>query len=264
MTIHISIFCSPDAVQAAFDALRREGFTTDQLTLLTPQTSSAELPPGSSVETSPPGACGVKAGDVAGSILGWAGSVAGTAVTLVFISAVGPIAAIGALALASILGATVGGVVGHVAQQAVASSLPHDYAFVYEDALRRGRWLLIVQAPDEHQMKIAFRVLDHSETESFDEAREAWWRNLRESEMQSYKAPPHEFTQVEPIYRKGFEAALAADLRGHSYTEALPTLQDRYPNTYDAESFAQGYQRGQAYFEALLARYQERLPPPSP
>lgn len=264
MTIYISIFRSPDTAQEAFNALRMEGFTAEQLTLLGPQTSSAKLPPGSSVETSPPGACGVKTGDVAGSILGWAGGVAGAAVTLAFIPAVGPIAAVGALALASMLGATVGGVVGHVTQQAAASALPHDYAFVYEDALRRGRWLLMVQAPDEHEMKAAQRVLDRFATESLDDEREAWWRNLRESEMQTHEAPTHEFIRIETMYRKGFEAALAADLRGHSYTEALPVLQERYPDTYDAEPFAQGYQRGQAYFEALLKRYQEKLPPPQP
>lgn len=264
MTIHISIFRSPDAAQEAFDALRREGFTTDQLTLLTPQASSAELPPGSSVETSHPGACGAKAGDVAGSILGWAGGVAGAAVTLVFIPAVGPIAAVGALALASVLGATVGGVVGHMTQQAAASALPHDYAFVYEDALRRGRWLLMVYTPEERQMKTALHVFERFETESLDDAREAWWRNLRESERQAHGTPTHEFTQIETAYRKGFEAALAADLRGHSYTEALPTLQERYPDTYDAQPFAQGYQRGQAYFAALLERYQEKLPPRPP
>lgn len=263
MAIYIRIYRSPDVAQEAFDALQREGFTDEQLTILAPQASSAELPPGSSDDTSPPGACGVKTGDVAGSILGWAGGVAGAAVTLMVIPAVGPIIAVGTLALASMLGATVGGVVGHVTQQAAAPALPHDYAFVYEDALRRGRWLLIIHSPDEHQIKAALPLLDRLDTESFEDAREMWWRQLRENELQHYEGSSDEFIQTEAVYRKGFEAALAADIRGHSYTEVLPTLQKRYPDTYETEPFAQGYQRGHTYFTALLERYQEKVPPSS-
>src|SRR5262245_30896868 len=133
MTIHIRIFRSPDTALETFDTLRTEGVTEDQLTLLAPQSSSAELPPGSSVETSPPGACGVKLGDVAGSIVGWAGGVATAAVTLVFIPTVGPIAAVGAVLFGSIFGATVGGVVGRIVQHAATPVSPHDHAFVYED-----------------------------------------------------------------------------------------------------------------------------------
>jgi hypothetical protein len=164
----------------------------------------------------------------------------------------------------SIFGATVGGVVGRVVQHAAAPVSPHDHAFVYEDALRRGRWLLIVQTPDTEQMKAVLRVFDRFETESFDNARESWWRNLREIEMRDYETTNHGFARSETVYRKGFEAALAADLRGHSYAEAFSTLQERYPDAYDAEPFARGYQRGQAYFKALLERYQENLPPPDP
>ena len=263
MAIHIQIYRSPDVAQDAFGALQAEGLTVDQLTLLTPHSSNAELPPGSSLEPSTPrGACGVKAGDVAGSIIGWAGGVAGAAVTLIFFPAVGPIAAVGTLALASVFGAAVGGVAGHAVQHAAPHPHPHNYAFVYEDALRRGRWLLIVHTPEEQQLKAALSVLDRFEAESFTEAREAWWRNLRESEMQSYEASPDEFARVEPVYREGFEAALAPDLRGRSYTEAFSTLQKRYPDIHDKETFAHGYQRGQTYFAALLERYQEQLPPP--
>src|SRR5215831_6331755 len=138
MARHISIFRSPDAAFAAFDALRTEGYTEDQLTLLAPSASSGELPPGPpSSEPPPPGACGVKTGDVAGSILGWAGGMAGAAATLAFLPAVGPIAMVGTVMLSSIFGATIGGVVGRAVQQSAAPEFPHDYAFIYEDALRR-------------------------------------------------------------------------------------------------------------------------------
>ena len=260
MAIHIEIFRSPEAAQQAFDALRAEGFALDQLTVLAPSATSTEIPPGSPVETDAPGAHGVNTGEVAGSIMGWAGGVASAAVTLFVLPAVGPIAVVGTLALASVLGATVGGAAGYAVQHAATQPFPHDHAFVYEDALRRGRWLLIVQAADEHQLKTTLRILDFTDTESFDNARETWWRFLRTTEAQEAKASSQEFTNIEPLYREGFEAALAPDLRGHSHAEAFSTLQERYPESYNAEPFIQGYQRGQVYFAALLERYYEKQP----
>ena len=67
-----------------------------------------------------------------------------------FVPGVGPVIALGLAytALSSIVGAAVGAAAGETLEQSFDTGLPQDELFVYEDALRKGRIVIIVLAED--------------------------------------------------------------------------------------------------------------------
>ncbi len=60
--------------------------------------------------------------------------------------------------------------------------------FLYEDALRRGRTVVVVFA-EEAQADEVHAVMKEAGAESVDAARERWWIGLRDAEEQYYTAP---------------------------------------------------------------------------
>jgi UPF0716 family protein affecting phage T7 exclusion len=77
-----------------------------------------------------------------------------------FIPGIGPVIAAGLLG-AALIGAT-GAVVGTAMEHAMANGLPKDEWLVYEDALRRGKTVVIALPNDETQAAAAREVLDDS------------------------------------------------------------------------------------------------------
>ena len=137
---------------------------------------------------------------------------------------------------------------------AESNGLPKDELFVYEDALRQGRTVLIVVAEDAIQADATRVILAQAGAESLDAARDTWWVGLRDAEAEIYTAPGRDFTKDEDVYRRGFEAALQADIAGKSSTDVVRYLQAYYPDMYSSAAFQRGYARGQAYYEELLAK----------
>jgi hypothetical protein len=133
----------------------------------------------------------------------------------------------------------------------MADGLPKDELFVYEDALRQGRTVLIVLTEDTDQAEAARAVLGQEGAESLDTARDMWWVGLRDAEAAVYTADGSDFVQDEAVYRRGFEAALRAPVAGKPYSDVGEYLQAHYPDVYDAEAFRRGYERGQTYYETL-------------
>src|SRR5437867_13198078 len=72
------------------------------------------------------------------------------------------------------------------AWEALGEGLPKDELFVYEDALRQRRTVLIALAHNERQAAEARTVLAESGAESVDAAREKWWLGLRDAEAEIY------------------------------------------------------------------------------
>jgi len=201
---------------------------------------------------------GAALGGVVGGAIGASGLMS-TAVISTLIPGVGPIAAIGfvSLALVGLLGgALVGATVGGALESALSDSLPKDEIFVYEDALRQGRTVLIVATEDASQAEAARVALTQAGAESLDAARDAWWVGLRDAEAETYTAQDWDFAKDEDVYRRGFEAALRADIAGKSYTDVVGYLQVHYPEVYSSAAFQRGYARGQAYYEEWLAKRQ--------
>ena len=74
--------------------------------------------------------------------------------------------------------------------------------------------------------------------ETIDAAREQWWIGLRGAEQEGYTYTDGEFSEVEPYYRKGFEAAQAPGVRGKSFAEAQDFLTRRDQAAAETRPFA--------------------------
>src|SRR5207237_2337260 len=114
--------------------------------------------------------------------------------------------------------------------------LPHDELYLYEDAVRKGRSVVIAFAHNEELEKNARAAMANAGAESIDAARESWWLALRDAEAAHYQASGKEFDSDEPSYRRGFETALRN--RGDDLAK-LSTSAD-----VTDEAFCRGYERG--------------------
>ena len=129
------------------------------------------------------------------------------------------------------------------------SGIPRDELYVYEDALRAGRTIVIAEAEDEPHADAVREALANARAETIDAAREQWWIGLRTAEQETYT--DGNFEQDEPYYRKGFEAAQSPAIRGKSYEEALEYLTRHYQIAASQPAFRRGYERGRQFYEKL-------------
>lgn len=252
MKIVAAIFNSRADAESALEQLRVLGLDDEHLNLLTPGESpteiDAEVP---TTETEQPG-MGKAVGATVGGALGVAGGLHLGSVIASFIPGIGPVLAAGMIgaALLGIGGAAAGGAVGETLEENIAPELPHDELYVYEDALRKGRTVVIAAAADDEQAGRVRRALDEAGAESLDAARESWWVGLRDAEEAEY-APHGDFKSDEADYRRGFEAALHPRARGVSYEDAAEALRVGHADFSERPAFRRGYERGQAYLRRL-------------
>jgi hypothetical protein len=257
MSTVAAIFNSRADAERAVEHLRSAGISEDEISLLTPGTSQKELDEVPTTETEQPG-MGKALGGAVGGALGVAGGLhLGSAVASLVVPGVGPILAAGIVgaALLGAGGAATGAAVGGALEDSMARGLPHDELFVYEDALRRGRTVIIVVADDEPQAEAARGVFSQSGAESVDAAREEWWIGLRDAEEAEYTVDGGDFGTDEPIYRRGFEAALHTQARTRSYDEDAERLRECFGEECEAVAFRHGYERGQRYHKEMLERH---------
>jgi hypothetical protein len=85
-----------------------------------------------------------------------------------------------------IAGAAVGALAGSVLDNAMTEGLPEDELFVYEDALRKGRSVVLAFPKEEHTAESIRHFLTEGGAESIDEARKQWWIGLRSAEQEHY------------------------------------------------------------------------------
>ena len=257
MKTTVGIFSQRQDAENAVRQLYALGFTHDDLSVLTPETSNRELDAVPTTQTEQPG-MGSAIGGVVGAATGlsW-GAATGAIAANILVPGIGPVLALGFAytALSGIVGAAVGTAAGGAVEQSFDTGLPQDELFVYEDALRQGRTVVIVRTDDTALEETAQNVLTSAGAESLDAAREQWWVGLRDAEEAAYGAPDGEFSRVESTYRAGFEAALRPQLRGRSYEEAGEYLCEYYSAIYLEEPFRRGYERGQAHYQGLLQRH---------
>jgi hypothetical protein len=246
-----------DAKRAA-ENLRAAGIPGDHINLLMPGTTDAELEAAvPTSDTEQPG-MGSALGGVVGGAMGAAGGLPiGAALASLLVPGVGPVLAAGVIgaALLGAGGAVAGAAAGGKLEESI-EGLPHDELFVYEDALRQGKSVIIVVTDDDAQDETARGVMAAQPgVESIDAARENWWIGLRDAEEEEYKGQGGDFKQDEPVYRRGFEAAQHPHLRGKTYDEVTEGLRERYSDAYETESFRRGYERGQNYQRSLREKY---------
>ena len=254
MNTVVGIFNSFADAKRAVAMLRSLGIADERIGLLSPRTPESEIEANiPTSETEQPG-MGTAVGGAVGGALGVAGGMhAGLAAATALVPGVGPIFAIGLLgaALFGIGGAAAGAAAGGAMEENIATGLPRDELYLYEDALRRGRSVVIALADSEEIAERAREELKRAGAESIDAAREHWWIGLRTAEEAHYLSQGGNFNVDEAAYRLGFEAALHPDRRGQSYENTVKSLRTRYADNSGLEAFRRGYERGQAFQQSI-------------
>jgi hypothetical protein len=172
-----------------------------------------------------------------------AGFGLGAATASLLIPGVGAVTAIGiaAAALLGLIGAAGGAAAGDALEEKSRTGLPKDEAYLYEEALSRGKGVVFARVDSEEEERAVRRHLEASGAESLDVAREKWWVGLRdprgETETAAAEAP-------ESAYRRGFLAAHQPDMEGKSYVDAMSALHRRAGDVALSEAFRRGYMRG--------------------
>lgn len=252
------IFRSRADAERAIEGLRATGLKDEHLNLLIPGTTTEELEAAiPTTETEQPGMGGALGGTVGGA-LGVAGGMhLGAAAASLFVPGVGPVLAAGLIgaALLGAGGAAAGAAAGGAFEDNVAGGLPHDELFVYEDALRQGRTVIIAIAEDSDAAERARGVLAGNGAESIDAAREDWWVGLRDAEEAVYTEEGGDFNVDEEHYRRGFEASLHPRARGKSYDDDVERLRGCYGEACDLPAFRHGYERGRSYHRSQEEKY---------
>ncbi len=242
----VGIFKTNAAAEQAIQQVMAIGVPTDQVTLLRPGTTEEQVENATRVSDSESPGMGEAMGGAVGGALGVGGGAGlGLAVASLFIPGVGPILVAGALG-AVLLGA--GGVVagmaaGDAMEEGLTNGLPHDELFVYEDALRQGRTVVIVSVGDD-EIEPVRGLMVRAGAESTDAARDNWWMGIRDAEQLEYERAGGNFRQDEISYRRGFEAALHPQMRRRSYDEAANELREKHQGTSAERPFRAGYERG--------------------
>jgi hypothetical protein len=250
------VFSSQSYTQRALTELRAIGLSEDRLTLLAPggvDTQAETIP---TVSAEQPGM-----GEAVGALVGAAGGMsAGPLLVAALIPGVGPITVIGLLggAVFAAAGAGVGAVAGGRLENAQTEGLPEDEIFVYEDALRKGRSVVIALADDDVEASLFRELLKAEGAESIDAARKQWWIGLRSAEQEHYSRQGRNFGNDEEFYRQGFEFALDARTRRQEYDQVVPEmtakieeLKRQYPGVEVAEPFRRGFERGRNHHQQL-------------
>jgi hypothetical protein len=245
MQVVAGIFGRRHEAERAAAELEALGIPRDRITLLAPGGDTRRVP---TDEGESPG-IGATLGAVVGGATGAAvGFPLGAAVTLL-VPGVGPVIASGLIG-AVLLGAG-GAAVGATLEESLVRGLPRDELFLYEDALRRGRSVVVALVDDDPMADRARDALDRAGAESIDAARERWWLGLRSVERERYAGGAQTFERDEAIFRRGFEAALGGATRGQRWDEALPDLRSRHGDDVDLPAFRHGWERGRYYQEDL-------------
>jgi hypothetical protein len=249
------VFNSATDAERALVEMRSIGIRDHQMTLLTPGKPESKVQSVPAVAAEQPGM-----GKAIAAVLGGSAGFSGGALVMAAIPGVGPITAIGLLgsAILAAAGAGVGAAVGGKLENSMTQGLPEDELFVYEDALRKGRSVVIVMVEDESKASLVRELLKAEGAEAVDAARDQWWIGLRPAEQEHYSALGRNFGNDEKFYRLGFESALHARTRCKEYDQVLgemtvqiEELEQQYPGVDLAEPFTRGYERGRDYYQQL-------------
>jgi hypothetical protein len=243
------IFASRDAAARAIQRLRGIGVRDDAINVLAPGMSDRQIASTVPTDEGEQPGMGTALGAVAGAATGASiGLPIGAAIATSVIPGIGPIIAAGILG-AAIVGAG-GAALGNRMEENLSTGLPRDELFFYEDALRQGRLVLIVEVENEQDAEIIRAAFEATGADSVDAARDSWWVGVRDEEARAYAERGGNFEADEPVYRHGFEAALMPFVRGRGYDIMLTELRRMYPEDCQTDAFRCGFERGQMWDES--------------
>jgi hypothetical protein len=258
----VGIFNSLADARRAGAILNSLGIAEDKISVLSPHTSETDIEAVvPTTEAEQPGMGRALGGAVGGALGVASGMHAGAVAASILVPGVGPVLAIGLIgaALFGAGGAAAGALAGGALEEGIDDGLPRDELYVYEDALRRGRSIVIAFADDEQIAENARAALMQAGAETVDAAREEWWIGLRGAEQEHYTSQGGDFKVDEAKYRLGFEAALHPSRRGKSAGDVAENLKQKYGDDSAARAFRHGYERGQQYL-AYVAETNKAAP----
>jgi len=174
------IFTNPVAAERAAAALRAPDLAGARVSTLTPEASRADVV--TKVPTTEGEAPGI--GRTIGGVVGAAAGATGgmhiaIAAAVTVFPFIGPVIVTGLLA-GALVGATAGLAIGKALEDHLSEGLPKDELFVYEDALRRGRSVVIALVETDEQARAGRAILDGAGAETVDAARASWQVGLTE------------------------------------------------------------------------------------
>jgi hypothetical protein len=252
------VFKTRSSAERAVQEASRAGIPADKITLLTPGSVDQVDKEMKSVPTDTAEQPGM--GKAIGALLGGGVGITGGSLLIALVPGVGPITALGLLgaAIVGAAGATVGAAVGDRAEKSTTEGLPEDEIYVYEDALRSGRSVVVALAENADSASQLRELMKREGAESVDAAREQWWIGLRSAEESHYSKSGKKFDDDEKFYRLGFQAALHAKTRCMEFDQvsgemnaALEDVQRQHPGMEVEEAFTRGYQRGRDHYQQL-------------
>jgi len=237
------VFQSRTDAEKAVQQLHGLGISNDRIALLTRDNVGQIEGKVPTADSEQPGMGSAMGGAVGGAMGVAGGASLGAAAASLLVPGVGPVIAGGILG-AALLGAggtMTGMAAGAALEEGLVKGLPHDELYLYEDAVERGRSVVIAFVEDDAKVDAARNTLAGAGAESIDAARESWWLALRDAEEAHYSTSGGNFAQDEANYRRGFETAL------NTATASVPQE--------EGDAFRRGYERGQAYRKSLQEKY---------
>ncbi|HSS19451.1 MAG TPA: hypothetical protein VLL54_05200 [Pyrinomonadaceae bacterium] len=239
------IFKSRTQAEDAIRQIHSLGIANDRIALLTPGMSEGNIERTVPTADSEQPGMGPAMGGTVGGAMGVAGGATlGAVAASVLVPGVGPVIAGGILG-AAILGAggaAAGAAAGQALESGLETGLPHDELYLYEDALRQGRSVVVAFVDDKEKEPAVHNALARGGAESIDQARENWWIGIRDDEEVEYQSTGRTFKTDEPSYRSGFETAV----KSHSWWASQKEL-TAAPADFDDDVFRRGYERGLSY-----------------
>ncbi|HEV8660410.1 MAG TPA: hypothetical protein VGS96_17525 [Thermoanaerobaculia bacterium] len=224
------IFASPAEAENAMHSLRAHGFEESQINLLARGESSFPVH-------------GTQAGAAIGAFVGLSAAT--------FLPGLGPVVGMGMIAT-GLIGTGLGAAAG-AAIDRHTHGVPNEELYFYEEAVRNGQPVVIVEAHDQTQATQARNLLERGGGRSVQSLRREWWQSLRDDERAYLRHQGRELEPNEPAYRSGFEAALHPATRGRDLTDVVTYVEECYPEPCKTEVFRIGYDRGQEYFRRRMA-----------
>jgi hypothetical protein len=241
------VFPSRAAAEEAIRELHSAGIPNDRIALLTPGMNDEQVTNAVPTADSEQPGMGQAMGGAVGGAMGIAGGATlGAAAASLLVPGVGPVIA-GSILGAALLGAggtATGVAAGGALEHELEAGMPHDEIYLYEDALRQGRSVVVAFVENEAAIYSVRGALTGAGAESIDDARENWWIGLRDAEEAEYQTSGRTFAADEPNYRRGFESALK---RRRQAAPAQAEAED--------EAFRLGYARGESYQNKLREKY---------
>ena len=254
MEIVTGVFDTHELAVNAVHELQKLGLGNNQIGLVSPHDKTAR-PVRVPVTDTEDSGMGKAMGAAVGGAMGAAGGATlGLAAASILVPGVGPVLAFGLLGAALLggTGAAVGAVVGDALEEGLGEGIPHEDIYLYEDALRHGRSVVVVYANEGKQTDDVREVLEKAGAANLDDLREDWWAELRDDESNNYGDTGRDFDTDEVSYRKGFEAAQHAKRRERTFIDAEKNLRSSYSDEELDDAFRRGYERGHVHRITLM------------